>query len=130
MEKARLINPRDSRLYHTFGLLLYEQKNYATAVKVFAACEQLDPHNAEVRLMRGAALIELGQLPEAESELKDAERLSVHKLNLVHMQLARLYERLGQKERAADELERYLGQNPNVDNAVAIREAVKKLRAK
>jgi len=130
LEKARLINPRDSRLYYTFGLVLYEQRNYAAAVKVFAACEQLDPHNAEVRLMRGAALIELGQLPEAESELQDAERLSVHKLNLVHMQLARLYERLGQKERAADELERYLGQNPNVDNAVAIREAVKKLRAK
>jgi tetratricopeptide (TPR) repeat protein len=80
--------------------------------------------------MRGAALIDLGRLEEAESELKDADRISERKLDLVHIQLARLYEKRGERRRAADELERYLRQNPNAENAAAIREAVKKLRAK
>ena len=100
------------------------------AVSVFEASEQLDPRNAEARLMRGAALIDTGQLHEAESELKNADRLSARKLALVHMQLARLYEKRGERGRAADELERYLRQNPNAENAPAIREAVKKLRTK
>jgi tetratricopeptide (TPR) repeat protein len=130
LEKARLINPRDSRLYHTFGLVLYERKKYSTAIKVFEACEKMDPNNAEAHLMRGASLIETGQLPEAESELRNAERLSTHKLGLVHIQLARLYERRGQNKLAADELEKYLGQNHGAENAAAIREAVKKLRGK
>ena len=80
--------------------------------------------------MRATALIDTGQLDEAESELKDADRLSSRKLVLVHIQLARLYEKRGERGRAAEELERYLRQNPNAENASAIREAVKKLRAK
>ncbi len=130
LEKARIVNPRDSRLYHAFGLVLYEQKKYAMAVRVFEVGEQLDPRNAEARLMRAAALIDTGQLDEAESELKDADRLSSRKLVLVHIQLARLYEKRGENGRAADELERYLRQNPNAENAPAIREAVKRLRIK
>ena len=130
LEKARIVNPRDSRLYHTFGLVLYEQKKYPMAVKVFAASELLDPRNAEAHLMRGAALIETGQFDEAESELKSADGFSGHKIDLIHIQLARLYEKRGEKARAADELEKYLRLNPNADNALAIREAVKKLRTK
>lgn len=128
LEKARMVNPRDSRLYHTFGLVLYEQKKYPMAVRVFAASELLDPRNAEAHLMRGAALIETGQFDEAEEELKSADRFSDHKLDLIHIQLAHLYEKRGEKARAADELEKYLRQNPNADNAPAIRDAVKKLR--
>ena len=130
LEKARIVNPGDSRLYHTFGLVLYEQKKYAMAARVFQECEKLDPRNAEARLMRAAALIDMGQLDEAESELKEVDRLSSRKLVLVHIQLARLYEKRGERGRAADELEKYLRQNPNAENAPAIREAVKKLRAK
>ena len=95
-----------------------------------AYAEKLDPRNAEARLMRAAALIDIGQLEEADSELKDADRLSSRKLVLVHIQRARLYEKRGEKKRAADELEEYLRQNPNAENAGAIREAVKKLRSK
>ena len=80
--------------------------------------------------MRAAALIDIGQLEEADSELKDADRLSSRKLVLVHIQRARLYEKRGEKKRAADELEEYLRQNSNAENAGAIREAVKKLRSK
>jgi len=130
LDKARIVNPRDSRLYHAFGLVLYEQKKYPMAVRVFEVSEQLDPRNAEAHLMRGAALIDTGQLHEAEAELNNADRLSSRKLALVHIQLARLYEKRGERGRAAGELERYLRQKPNAENAQAIRAAVAKLRGK
>ena len=128
LEQARAINPKDGRLYHTFGLVLYEQKKYALAATVFEAAEKLNPTNAEARLMHGAALIETGRLNEAEDEIARADQISSHKLAIVHLHLARVYEKSGDRMRAADELESYLRQNPGVDNASAIREAIKKLR--
>lgn len=128
LELARAINPKDGRLYHTFGLVLYEQKKYALAATVFEAAAKLNPANAEARLMRGAALIETGRLNEAEQEIARADEISSHKLAIVHLHLARVYEKRGERIRAADELESYLRKNPGVDNASAIREAIKKLR--
>ncbi|SRR6266404_2626428 len=128
LEQARATNPKDGRLYHTFGLLLYEQKKYAMAATVFEAAERLIPTNAELRLMRGAALIETGRLNEAEDEIARADQISSHKLTIVHLHMARVYEKRGNRSRAADELESYLRQNPGADNAAAIRDAIKKLR--
>lgn len=128
LEQARTANPRDGRLYHIFGLVLYEQKNYAVAVQVFEVAAQLNPTNAEAHLMRGASLIETGRLNEAEEEIGRADQISMHKLAMVHLHLARVYEKRGNKSRAADELESYLRQNPVADNAPAIRDAIKKLR--
>jgi tetratricopeptide (TPR) repeat protein len=128
LEKARTINPKDGRLYHTFGMVLYELKNYSVAATVFEAAERLNPANAELRLMRGAALIETGRLNEAEDEIARADQISSHKLPIVHLHLARVYEKRGNRRRAADELESYLRQKPEADNAAAIREAIKKLR--
>jgi Tfp pilus assembly protein PilF len=128
LEQARTINPKDGRLYHTFGLVLYEQKKYAMAATVLEAAERLNPINAELRLMRGAALIETGRLNEAEDEIARADQISSHKLTIVHLHMARVYEKRGNRSRAADELESYLRQNPGAENASAIREAIKKLR--
>lgn len=128
LEQARSINPRDGRLYHTFGLVLYEQRNYVTAATVFEAAERFNPTNAEAHLMRGAALIETGRLKEAEDEITRADQISSHKLAIVHLHMARVYEKRGDRRRAADELESYLRQNPGVSNASAIREAIRSLR--
>jgi len=128
-ERARSINPRDSRPYHTFGLVLYEQKKFAVAASVFEAVTRLDPSNAEAHLMRGAALIETGRLVEAEAALKNADRVSESTLPIVHIHLARLYEKRSDRKRAADELETYLRKKPDAENAGPIREAIKKLRA-
>jgi Flp pilus assembly protein TadD len=128
LEQARSANPRDARLYHIFGLVLYEQKNYTVAADVFEAAARLNPTNAEAHLMRGASLIETGRLKEAEEEIGRADQISLHKLPMVHLHLARVYEKRGNRSRAADELESYLRQNPMADNAPAIRDAIKKLR--
>ena len=67
-------------------------------------------------------------LTEAEKSLARAYQLSERKLAAVHLQLARLHERRGDRARAADELEQYLRQSPDLKNAPAIREAIKTLR--
>jgi tetratricopeptide (TPR) repeat protein len=128
LELARAVNPKDGRLYHTFGLVLYQQKKYELAVSVFEAAERFYPTNAELRLMRGAALIEIGRLNEAEEELERADRISSGKLAMVHLHRARVFEKRGNRSKAADELESYLRQSPAAENASAIREAIKKLR--
>jgi Tfp pilus assembly protein PilF len=129
LERARAVNPRDGRLYHVFGLVLFEQKKYPLAAKVFEAAARVDPTNAEARLMLGASLIEVGLLNEAEQEIKRADQISAHKLTMVHLHLARVYEKRGDRPRAADELETYLRKNPGADNAPALRDAIKRLRA-
>jgi tetratricopeptide (TPR) repeat protein len=129
LEQARVINPKDSRVYHTFGLVLFQQKKYGLAATVFAAALQLNPSDAEAQLMRGAALIEIGHLDEAEAALLNADQLSAHKLAIIHLHLARVYEKRKERGRAADALEHYLKLAPEVKNADAIREAIKKLRS-
>ncbi|MEK6321387.1 MAG: tetratricopeptide repeat protein [Acidobacteriota bacterium] len=129
LEKARAANSTDSRLYHTFGLVLFEQKKYAIAARVLGEAARLNPANAEARLMRGVALIEIGSLNEAEANIKAADNISAHKLAIVHLHLARVYEKRGNRSLAADELEAYLRMQPRPDNEPAIRAAIKKLRA-
>jgi tetratricopeptide (TPR) repeat protein len=129
LERARLINPKDSRVYHTFGLVLFEQKKYGLAATVLAAALQLNPSDAEAQLMRGVALIEVGHLDEAEAALLNADQISTHKLAIAHLHLARVYEKRGARAQAADALERYLKLAPDVKNADAIHEAIKKLRS-
>ena len=65
----------------------------------------------------------------AEQALVRAEKVGGKKLAEVHLQRARLYEKRGDRARAANELESYLRNSPNVKNAAAIRDAIKTLRA-
>ena len=65
---------------------------------------------------------------EAETILARAHQVSGKKLAAVHLQLARLYEKRGDRNRAAGELEQYL-KSPEAKNSAAIRDAIRKLRA-
>ncbi len=65
---------------------------------------------------------------EAEKVLLGAYEVSGNKLAVVHLQLARLYEKKGDRNRAAGELEQYL-KSPEAKDSAAIRDAIRKLRA-
>lgn len=145
LEQARQINAKDDRVYQSFGMVLSQQKNYLMAAAVFAEAARLSPRDANIRLMRATALIDHAStldpksaksasdrtnlLNEAERDLTQAAELSGKKLSAVHLQAARLYEKRGENARAASELEAYLKEVPTTQNAAAIREAIKKLRA-
>jgi tetratricopeptide (TPR) repeat protein len=142
LNEAQRINPKDDRVWHAFGGVLMQQRKFAVAARVFAEAARLSPNDAQYLLLQATALIEQSALvdpgkadernyalSEAEKALARADGLSERKLAAVHLQRARLYERRGDRARAADELERYLRQSPDLKNAAAIREAIKTLRA-
>ncbi len=146
LEHARRINPKDGRVFQAFGLVMSKQKKYAIAAIAFGEAVKLSPNDAQILLLRGAALLDhiatlnpsLSQeaaaererlLTTAEKDLLKAYQVSGQKLASVHLQLARLYEKKGDRTRAADELGLYLKAVPDAKNADAIRDAIKKLRA-
>lgn len=146
IDQARRINPRDDRTYELFGLVLMSQGKYAVAAAVFAEAARLNALNPQYPLMRGIALIEYASsisssassssadeksnaLGDAEKNLTRAYELSNRRLSIVHLHLARVYEKQGDRSRAAGELEEYLRENPNAPNAGAIREGIMKLRS-
>ena len=144
LEKARAINPNDSRVYYTFGLVLSEQKKYALAARVLAEAWRLNPSDHGLLVSRGTCLIELAlsldplsaavtaerdaTLSLARSELLKALELSGGKSLGAHLQLARLYEKIGERRKAAEELEQYLKLAPDDKRAENIRAAIKALR--
>jgi tetratricopeptide (TPR) repeat protein len=146
LDEARRINPRDDRIYELFGLVLMQQRKYAVAAAVFAEASRLNAVDPQYPLMRGIALIEYASsispseskssaaersnaLSDAEKNLARAYELSNRKLIIIHLHLARVYEKQGNRSRAAAELEEYLKENPNAPNAAAIRDGIKKLRS-
>jgi Tfp pilus assembly protein PilF len=145
LEVARRVSPNDERVYLSFGNLLMLKDNNAVAAAVFAEAARLNPTDPQPLFQRGMALVSYAAqinaasskkaaderravLDDAEKALTEAYRLSGKKLADAHLQLARVYEKRGDRARAADELEQYLRQNPDAPNATAVRDAVKSLR--
>lgn len=140
LERARQINDRQDAVYHLFGLIMFKEKKYALAQRAFREAETLKPANPLPHFHRGVALIELAirednpqreaDFGDAEHELNRAWELSDQRMNEVRLQRARVYERRGNKEAAARELEAYLKSEPEAHNAATVREALVKLRSK
>jgi Tfp pilus assembly protein PilF len=144
-EQARKINPKDDRVYRAFGQVLMIQKKYALAAQVLGEAARLNPTDPGIPLMRAGALIEHASainpstskeaaaardstFSMAEKDLATAFDLSGKKLAAVHLQAARLYEKKGDRARAANELELYLKMSPDDKKAEQYRAAIKTLR--
>lgn len=145
LDESRRVNPKDDRVYDLFGRVMMQQRKYAVAARIYAEAAKLNSSEGQYLLAQGTALVEQGSMidpkqsqaaaeerafafTEAERVLLEALKLN-KKLGDAHLQLARLYERKGERPRAADQLEQYLRLTPNVKNAEAIRQAIKTLRA-
>ncbi|HEX8776189.1 MAG TPA: tetratricopeptide repeat protein [Pyrinomonadaceae bacterium] len=148
LEQASRINPKDDRVYQTFGVILMRQGKLDIAAALFAEAARLDPTEPLHPLMRATALMDYASalnttqtessaalaaerdmaLNEAERNLITANEKSNKQLAVVHMQMARLYQKRGERERAADELDQYLLANPNAKDAAEIRDIIRKLR--
>lgn len=144
LDAARRVNPKDDRIYDLFARVMMQQRKYAVAARIYAEAALLNPGEPQYLLAQGTALVEQASsidssqskaaaderifaFAEAEKTLLVALRLN-KKLAEVHLQLARLYEKRGERPRAADELEQYLRKAPSAKNADAIRQAIKTLR--
>lgn len=148
LEQASRINPKDDRVYQTFGVILMKQGKFDVASALFAEAARLDPTEPLHPLMRATALMDYASalsgtqtdtsaaleaerdlaLSEAERNLITAKEKSNKQLAVVHMQMARLHQKRGERQRAADELDQYLLTNPNAKDAEEIRDIIRKLR--
>lgn len=145
LDEARRINPKDDRVYDLFARVMRQQHKYAVAARIYAEAGRLNPNEPQYLVLQAASLIDQGMtidpaqskaaaderafaFEEAAKALDRADQLSNHKLAEVHLQRARLYEKKGERARAADELEQYLRKSPDAKNAAALRQAIKTLR--
>ncbi|HVG21822.1 MAG TPA: carboxypeptidase regulatory-like domain-containing protein [Blastocatellia bacterium] len=139
LERARQINDRQYAVYYMFGLVMLKQKKFAIAEYAFREAGRLNANDAATHFYRGVALIELSaqtndakqtatDLDNAEKELGLAWDMSEKQLNEVYLQRARVYERRGNKEAAARELENYLKAEPEAKNASVVRATIARLR--
>jgi tetratricopeptide (TPR) repeat protein len=142
LDLAREVNPNDERLYQSFGLILMRQGKFPIAVAVFAEAARLNPTNPTNALMKANALIHQAYsmnsqmvadraqlLNKAEAAMVQASSLSDKKAKLDHLTLAMLYEMKTEPLKAAGELEEYLRENPNAQNAQDLRTIIAKLRS-
>jgi Tfp pilus assembly protein PilF len=145
LNEAQRINPKDDRIWYSFGGILLLQRKYAVAARVFAEAASLNPREPQYPLMQGTVLIDQAValdannkhateertylFAEAEKALMRSREISGKKLGAAYLQLARLYEKKGDRGRAADELELYLSQSSDAKNSASIRDAIKKLRS-
>lgn len=138
-ERARQINERQDAVYFMFGMVMLREQKFALAQRAFREASSINANRPASHFYRGQALVELAlrttdevqrgtDLSEAEKELNRAWELSSGRLTIVHLQRARIYERRGNKEAAARELENYLTAEPEAHNAAAIRTAITRLR--
>ncbi len=105
-------HPGSARIQYLAGRVDYQAKNYSRALAFFSESNHLHPH-WRARLWCGKSLTQLGRYAEAEALLLE--------LYASHSQTARdlawLYERMENTERALHYLERYLQKHP--DDALA-----------
>jgi tetratricopeptide (TPR) repeat protein len=143
LDRAREINPKDERVYQSFGLLLMKQRKYPIAVAIFEEAARLNPTNPLNPLMRASALIYQASyvdaamvsqrtdlLNQADMSLSKASELSDKKMKPDPLTLATFYDLKGQPSKAAEELEEYLKRNPATKNFEAIKNEIARLRSK
>ena len=144
LEAARAVNPKEDRVYDLFARVMMQQRKFSVAARIYAEATRLNPTETQYLLARATALIEqvvvIDASPAKTAEedrsfaLAEAEKIlsqaikENEKLAEVHLQLARVYEKKGERTRAAEQLERYLRKAPNAKNAEQIKDAIKKLR--
>lgn len=145
LEHAIRINPKDDRVYQAFGLMMMKQGKFEIAAAVFAEAARLNGAESMHPLLRAEALIDYAStietdsaqqatlvlqdaFNEAERNLSIARDKSRNGLAAVHFQMARLYQKRGERARAADELDQYLLANPSAKNADEIRDVIRQLR--
>jgi Flp pilus assembly protein TadD len=145
LNEVQRINAKDDRVWYLFGTVLMRQGKYAVAARVFAEAARLSPLDADYVFMQAVSLLNQAVITEpttaqakevrayffseAEKAFLRAYDVSGKKMQTVHLQLARLYEKRGDRARAAGELEEFLKKSPDAKNAPAIREAIQKLKA-
>jgi Flp pilus assembly protein TadD len=130
LRAALKIDPKDLSAALNLGVALLNKKDFAAAEVQLRDVVQKDDKSATAHMYLGVTLASLKQTDEAEKELLVAIGLpGGDKLALAHKYLGGIYWKKGQKQQAADELEKYVTLAPKAPDAERIRDTIKNLRA-
>jgi Flp pilus assembly protein TadD len=116
LRRVVAVAPTNSIAQINLGIILIEERRYQDAVLVLQKASVIDPKNHRVWSALGRAQLELGQMKEAEKNLKLALELDSSN-PFAHNNLGVLYQRLGRTALARAEFETALALHPDLEVA-------------
>jgi predicted Zn-dependent protease len=130
LRAALRLAPGDFTSLVNYGILLFHQRDFAgSAAQLRLALKERSRH-AKAHFYLGRALIKLGELQEAEAELRRAVEIGGAEVNEGYRYLGGVYVEMGDNARAVEALEKYLSLMPAAKDADAVRQIVAQLRAR
>lgn len=109
--KAILARP-SSYAFANLGTLYYEKREYKEALGFYRKALEMEPDNARMHFNLGQALLSTRDLEGAREAFEKAVSLDRRVHPLAHYNLAVLYARKGEREKALGSLENYLSMHP------------------
>jgi cytochrome c-type biogenesis protein CcmH/NrfG len=111
-----------------YGIVLLQTKDFTGAATAFKQALRKDGSSAAAHFYYGQALTWMGSYDSAEHELQQAIGLGGDGMIEAYRLLGAVYIEKRNNQRAAEELEKYLGLLPRAKDADKIREIIKQLR--
>jgi Tfp pilus assembly protein PilF len=108
--RAAEAKPTYALAYVNLGRMRLAQKNYDGAIEVLTKAVALQPPSADANFLLGEAYLQIKKGSKAVPYLEEAARLG---RTDAHLRLAKLYDAVGMKDRAAAEYEKLLNAKPD-----------------
>lgn len=128
LTKATEVNRQAYPTLYTLSIAQYNLKLVPEAIESMRRAIAINQQSMAANLWLGMLLRQTDKLNEAETYLKEADRLAESKSPDVHWQLALLFNQLKRHKDAADELELFLKTEPNAKDTELIKKLIKRLR--
>jgi len=126
--KAIEVNKRAYHSLYILSVAQYNLKQRAEAIESMRRAITLNHGSVNANLWLGTLLRQTNKFDEAETYLKQADKLAASKSSDVHWQMALLFNQLKRYNEAADELELFLKTQPDSRDAEQIKKLIKRLR--
>lgn len=110
------------------GMVEIRQGKFDAAIAVLREAVKAEPDNALAHFNLGIALMQTGNMGEAESALSKAYALKGAEMAGAQLMLGQVYFQKQDYEKAIASFETYLRDLPNAPNAAQVKDAVEKLR--
>ena len=128
LTKAIEVNRQAYPSLYTLSIAQYNLKLVPEAIESMRRAIAIYQQSMAANLWLGMLLRQTDKLSEAETYLKEADRLAESKSPDVHWQLALLFNQLKRYKEAADELEVFLKIQPDAKDTELIKKLIKRFR--
>lgn len=128
--EAVKLGPIDFESRLNYGIALLNLKKFVEAEQQLRKAVELNPAAATSHYYFALALLNQQKFEAAEAEFKLSIKDSHDHLALAHKYLGGIYWRNKDYGRAAEELEKYVTQDPKARDVVKIRETIRELRSR